>query len=182
MYTFFEYCYYRIHSWYIVHKVDRTPRIYSTHLVSFGQTSNVITLICPLCYCLNIKVEFLFIFFPIHIIHCWLNYSFLLTEKKYQEWLSDQLDEKRDQIKKRENELEILTNNLERDRQKERYLRKKCDRARTHRLIQYGAAFESRRPEMKRLSIPKIYDTIGFLLDMPEVNDALDFLLEEGDP
>ncbi len=83
MYTFFEYCYYRIHSWYIMHKVDRTPRIYSTHWVSFGQTSNVITLICPLCYCLNIKVEFLFIFFPIHIIHCWLNYSFLLTEKKY---------------------------------------------------------------------------------------------------
>ena len=38
-----------------------------------------------------------------------------MTEKKYQEWLSDQLDEKRDQIKKRENELEILTNNLERD-------------------------------------------------------------------
>lgn len=32
------------------------------------------------------------------------------------------------------------------------------------------------------MSIPKIYDTIGFLLDMPEVNDALDFLLEEGDP
>ena len=29
-----------------------------------------------------------------------------MTEKKYQEWLSDQLDEKRDQIKKRENELE----------------------------------------------------------------------------
>ena len=105
-----------------------------------------------------------------------------MTEKKYQQWLSDQLDEKRDQIKKRENELEILTNNLERDRQKERYLRKKCDRARTHRLIQYGAAFESRVPKMKQLSIPKIYDTIGFLLDMPEVNDALDFLLEEGDP
>ena len=49
-----------------------------------------------------------------------------MTEKKYQEWLRDQLDEKRDQIKKRENELEILTNSLERDRQKERYLRKKC--------------------------------------------------------
>jgi hypothetical protein len=51
-----------------------------------------------------------------------------------------------------------------------------------YRLIQYGAAFESRVPKMKQLSIPKIYDTIGFLLDMPEVNDALDFLLEEGDP
>ena len=35
---------------------------------------------------------------------------------------------------------------------------------------------------MKQLSIPKIYDTIGFLLDMPEVNDALEFILEEGDP
>ena len=105
-----------------------------------------------------------------------------MTEKKYQEWLRDQLDEKCNQIKKRENELEILTNSLERDRQKERYLRKKCDRARTHRLISYGAAFESRVPKMKQLSIPKIYDTIGFLLDMPEVNDALDFLLEEGDP
>ena len=105
-----------------------------------------------------------------------------MTEKKYQEWLSGQLDEKCNQIKKRENELEILTNSLERDRQKERYLRKKCDRARTHRLIQYGAAFESRVPKMKQLSIPKIYDTICFLRDMPEVNDALDFLLEEGDP
>ena len=105
-----------------------------------------------------------------------------MTEKKYQEWLNDQLDQKQSQIEKRENELEILTNSLERDRQKERYLRKKCDRARTHRLIQYGAAFESRVPKMKQLSIPKIYDTIGFLLDMPEVNDALDFLLEEGDP
>lgn len=105
-----------------------------------------------------------------------------MTEEKYQEWLSGQLDQKRAQINKRENELEILTNSLERNRQKERYLRKKCDRARTHRLIQYGAAFESRKPEMKQLSIPKIYDTIGFLLDMPEVNDALDFLLKEGDP
>ena len=105
-----------------------------------------------------------------------------MTERQYQDWLSDQLDQKRSQIEKRENELEILTNSLERDRQKERYLRKKCDRASTHRLIQYGAAFESRVPKMKQLSIPKIYDTIGFLLDMPEVNDALDFLLEEGDP
>ena len=70
-----------------------------------------------------------------------------MTERQYQDWLSDQLDQKRSQIEKRENELEILTNSLERDRQKERYLRKKCDRARTHRLIQYGAAFESRRPE-----------------------------------
>ena len=103
-------------------------------------------------------------------------------EEKYQELLRAQLDQKRAQIKKRETELELLTNTLERDRQKERYLRKKCDRARTHRLIQYGAAFESRVPKMKQLSIPKIYDTIGFLLDMPEVNDALDFLLEEGDP
>ena len=99
MYTFFEYCYYRIHSWYIVHKVDRTPRIYSTHWVSFGQTSNVITLICPLCYCLNIKVEFLFIFFPIHIIHCWLNYSFLLTEKKYQELTEKYKNEKHKKLK-----------------------------------------------------------------------------------
>ena len=74
-----------------------------------------------------------------------------MTEKKYQEWLNDQLDQKRSQIEKRENELEILTNSLERDRQKERYLRKKCDRARTHRLIQYGAAFESRVPKMKQL-------------------------------
>lgn len=105
-----------------------------------------------------------------------------MTEKEYQEWLSGQLDQKRAQIKKRETELETLTNSLERNRQKERYLRKKCDRARTHRLIQYGAAFESRKPEMKQLSIPKIYDTLGFLLDMPEVNDALDFLLKEGDP
>ena len=105
-----------------------------------------------------------------------------MTEKEYQEWLSGQLDQKRALIKKRETELENLTNSLERNRQKERYLRKKCDRARTHRLIQYGAAFESRVPKMKQLSIPKIYDTIGFLLDMPEVNDALDFLLEEGDP
>ena len=105
-----------------------------------------------------------------------------MKEEKYQELLRAQLDQKRAQIKKREAELETLTNTLERDRQKERYLRKKCDRARTHRLIQYGAAFESRVPKMKQLSIPKIYDTIGFLLDMPEVNDALDFLLEEGDP
>ena len=105
-----------------------------------------------------------------------------MTEKEYQEWLSGQLDQKRALIKKRETELENLTNSLERNRQKERYLRKKCDRARTHRLIQYGAAFESHKPEMKQLSIPKIYDTIGFLLDMPEVNDALDFLLKEGDP
>ena len=105
-----------------------------------------------------------------------------MKEAKYQELLSSQLDQKRAQIKKREAELETLTNKLERDRQKERYMRKKCDRARTHRLIQYGVAFESNKPEMKQLSIPKIYDTIGFLLDMPEVSDALDFLLKEGDP
>ncbi len=105
-----------------------------------------------------------------------------MKEDKYQELLRSQLDQKRAQIKKRETELEILTNTLERDRQKERHLRKKSDRARTHRLIQYGVAFESHRPEMKQLSIPKIYDTIGFLLDMPEVIDALDFILKEGDP
>ena len=105
-----------------------------------------------------------------------------MKEDKYQQLFRVQLDQKRAQIKKRETELELLTNTLERDRQKERYLRKKCDRARTHRLIQYGVAFESHRPEMKQLSIPKIYDTIGFLLDMPEVIDALEFILEEGDP
>ena len=105
-----------------------------------------------------------------------------MKEDKYQELLRTQLDQKRAQIKKRESELELLTNTLERDRQKERNLRKKSDRARTHRLIQYGVAFESHRPEMKQLSIPKIYDTVGFLLDMPEVNDALEFILKEGDP
>lgn len=99
MYTFFEYCYYRIQSWYIVHKVDRTPRVYSTHWVSVGQTSNVITLISFLFFYLNIKVEFLSIFFPIHIIHCWLNYSFLLTEKKYQELTEKYKNEKHKKIK-----------------------------------------------------------------------------------
>ena len=91
------------------------------------------------------------------------------------------LEETRKEIEKKEKMAETLASRLERDKQKERYLRKKGDRERTHRLIQYGAAFESRKPELKQLSITGIYKMVDFLLNVPEVQEALSDYLEVGD-
>ena len=85
MKKFFYYCFYRIHSWYIMHKIDRTPRIYSTHWIASGQSFNVMSLLTIFFYYFDIKFEFLFVLAPIYITLYVLNYSFLLTEKKYQE-------------------------------------------------------------------------------------------------
>ncbi|MBR3389244.1 MAG: hypothetical protein IKG83_01855 [Prevotella sp.] len=99
MKKFFYYCFYRIHSWYIMHKIDRTPRIYSTHWIASGQSFNVMSLLTIFFYYFDIKFEFLFVLAPIYITLYVLNYSFLLTEKKYQELTEKYKNEKHKKLK-----------------------------------------------------------------------------------
>ena len=85
MCNFFEYCFYRIHSWYLKYKIDTQPRVYSAHWVCVGTTSNLMTFIQIFCYFINIKFELLLLLLPIHAMNYWINYSFLLTDRKYKE-------------------------------------------------------------------------------------------------
>lgn len=86
------------------------------------------------------------------------------------------LDWYKAEIEKKEQEIETTKNQIARYRQRVKYLRSDQDRARTHRLIQYGVAFESRFPNLALLSLPEIYTLTDSILALPEVqrmiNDA----------
>ena len=73
------------------------------------------------------------------------------------------------EIKKKEQEIETIRNRLARDRQRMKYIRSDKDRARNHRLIQYGVAFESQYQELSRFSVAEIYALIESILSLPEV-------------
>jgi hypothetical protein len=85
MYTFFEYCFYRIHFLYVHKKIASDPNIYASGLVSGCQLFNVLTIInifqifTNSTYDGDIKFLIWSIALPIFLI----NYFILLTEKKY---------------------------------------------------------------------------------------------------
>ena len=86
------------------------------------------------------------------------------------------LDWYKAEIQKKEHEIETTKNRIARYRQRVKYLRSDQDRARTHRLIQYGVAFESRFPNLAFLSLSELYDLTDSVISLPEVqrmiNDA----------
>ena len=86
------------------------------------------------------------------------------------------LDWYKAEIQKKEQEIETTKNRIARYRQRVKYLRSDQDRARTHRLIQYGVAFESRFPNLALLSLSEIYALTDSVLALPGVqrliNDA----------
>ena len=86
------------------------------------------------------------------------------------------LDLYKAEIEKKEQEIETIKNRIARYRQRVKYLRSDQDRARTHRLIQYGVAFESRFPNLALLSLSELYNLTDSILALPEVqrmiNDA----------
>lgn len=77
------------------------------------------------------------------------------------------------QIAEAERQLEVCKNREQRLKNRERYYRKAADRKRTHRLIQYGAAFESHHKELSSLSTTEIYSLIERLMDIPEVEAVI---------
>ena len=79
------------------------------------------------------------------------------------------LDWYKAEIAKKEQEVETTKNRIARYRQRVKYLRSDQDRARTHRLIQYGVAFESRFPNLALLSLSEIYDLMDSIISLPEV-------------
>lgn len=57
---------------------------------------------------------------------------------------------------------------------REKYVRKAEDRRRTHRLIQYGVAFEANDERLKALSDTEIFTLVEKLFSIPEVRKSLD--------
>jgi len=96
---FFEYCFYRIHSWYVHKKVASTPRIYSTNWVSFGQIFNILMFIQIFCFIIDVKFEILYIMLPLYIIIYGMNYFVLLTEKKYEKLVEKYKEESYKKLK-----------------------------------------------------------------------------------
>ena len=83
------------------------------------------------------------------------------------------LDWYKAEIEKKEQEIETTRNQIARYRQRVKYLRSDQDRARTHRLIQYGVAFESRFPNLAYLSLSEIYTLTDSILALPEVQSLI---------
>lgn len=57
---------------------------------------------------------------------------------------------------------------------REKYVRKAADRRRTHRLIQYGVAFEANDERLKVFSDSEIFTLVEKLFSIPKVRRVLD--------
>ncbi len=83
--------------------------------------------------------------------------------------MSNKLDDLRAELEHAQKEKEIWQHREERAKQKLRYQRSAKDRARTHRLIQYGAAFECNYKELSLLTDEEIFRLIERILELPQV-------------
>lgn len=83
--------------------------------------------------------------------------------------MSKELEKLRADYEKAQQELEVWKNREQRAQQKLKYQRSAKDRKRTHRLIQYGAAFESHQKELSVLSDEEVFLLVEGLLDIPDV-------------
>ncbi len=70
-------------------------------------------------------------------------------------------------------EYETYQHKIDRLEQKVKYQRSAKDRKRTHRLIQYGATFESHHKELDVLTDEEIYSLIEKLMEIPEVKKEI---------
>jgi hypothetical protein len=96
---FFDYCFYRILSYYIKRKVDKHPLIYTTGWVTLGQSCNIITIVTLFCFIFDIKYDFKTIWTCLVIIVYLINDRFLLTYKKYEKLSEIYKDEKHKKLK-----------------------------------------------------------------------------------
>lgn len=90
---FFDYCFYRIHYWYLKRKIDTHPRVYSSNWVSFGEICNILIFIQLFLFLFKIQCKILFVAIPLYIIIYGMNYFVLLTTKKYEKLLEKYEDE-----------------------------------------------------------------------------------------
>jgi hypothetical protein len=81
---FFDYCFYRIHSFFVKNKIAVHPQIHSSNLVSAIQIFNIWTFVKLLFFIFKIKFETLIIVSPLYLIIYGINYNILLTTKKYE--------------------------------------------------------------------------------------------------
>ena len=89
------------------------------------------------------------------------------SEGKNREWYENE-------IRRTEQEIDATRHQIQRWRQRARYMRSEKDRARNHRLIQYGVAFESRYRELSQLTLTELFHFIESILALPEVKRLID--------
>lgn len=82
--------------------------------------------------------------------------------------------EMRQQLQKAEEQRDHWAHREERLAQKVKYTRSAKERKRTHRLIQYGVAFECNDKRLEALSDVEVYSLVEGLLDLPEVKHHID--------
>ena len=82
--------------------------------------------------------------------------------------MSKELNDLKEQHERAVKQREVCENQEERIKQKIKYVRSAKDRKRTHRLIQYGAAFECNHKEQTVLTDEEIYSFVESLFEIPE--------------
>lgn len=83
--------------------------------------------------------------------------------------MREDLEKLRQEIMAAEREKLVLENQLQRLVQKDKHLRNRKDRKRTHRLIQYGVAFEHDNKELEILTDPEVFSLIEKIKDAPGI-------------
>lgn len=93
--------------------------------------------------------------------------------------MSKELDKLRAECDHAKQQTEIWRSREERAKQRIKYQRNAKDRKRTHRLIQYGAAFECHHKELSVLSDEEVFQLVESLLAIPDVCRQIQQSVEE---
>ena len=93
--------------------------------------------------------------------------------------MKEDLENLSEEIRQAEEKKTALEHQLARLQQRERHLRKKPDRERTHRLIQYGAAFEYHIKGLQALNDSEIFYLVQHILTIPGVCAYIEDVLKE---
>lgn len=83
------------------------------------------------------------------------------------------------QLDQYQKQLLVAENRLQRLRNRAKYVRSAKDRKRTHRLIQYGVAFEANDHRLAALTDVEAFTLVERLLDIPEVRAVIDEAIRE---
>jgi len=83
--------------------------------------------------------------------------------------VSKELEQLKKELDEAEKQKAVYQHRQERFSQREKYVRSAADRKRTHRLIQYGVAFEAQDKRMADFSEMEIFALIEKLFEIPAV-------------
>lgn len=83
------------------------------------------------------------------------------------------------QLDQYQKQLLVAENRLQRLRNRAKYVRNAKDRKRTHRLIQYGVAFEANDHRLAALTDVEAFTLVERLLDIPEVRVVIEEAIRE---